>query len=69
MALRGLRVSDPAVAAGPIIRLNIKSTPTTGTVIVAASATTSRKPVSMRWAPTPRASATSGAIEVSISGR
>ena len=69
MAGSGLLVKERAVAAGPIIRLNISSTPTTGTVMVEASATTRRKPVSIRPGLTPRASATSGVIEVSSRGR
>jgi hypothetical protein len=36
-------VTERAAAAGPIIRLNISSAPTTGTVIEVASAITTRK--------------------------
>ena len=43
IARPGRAVSDRAAAAGPIIRLNISSAPTTGTVIEVASAITTRK--------------------------
>src|SRR5260370_26385427 len=69
IARTGLAVSDLAAAAGPIIRLNISSAPTTGTVMLVARAMTSRNPSSIRRDDTPRASATSGSAEDSISGR
>src|SRR5215831_10307383 len=69
MAKAGLAVSDLAAAAGPIIRLNISSAPTTGTVMLVASAITSKNASSIRRAGTPRASATSGSADDSISGR
>src|SRR4029077_10147875 len=69
MARTGLAVSDLAAAAGPIIRLNISRAPTTGTVMLVASAMTSRNASSIRRADTPRASATSGSAEENISGR
>src|SRR5260370_28094763 len=69
IASTGRAVSDLAAAAGPIIRLNISSAPTTGTVMRVARAMTSRNPSSIRRADTPRASATSGSAEDSISGR
>src|SRR6266704_1712416 len=65
----GRAVSDLAAAAGPIIRLNISSAPTTGTVMLVARAMTSRNASSILRAGTPRASATSGSTEDSISGR
>src|SRR5689334_1297873 len=69
IARPGRAVSDLAAAAGPIIRLNISSAPTTGTVMLVASAMTSRNASSIRRARTPRASATSGSAEENISGR
>ncbi len=42
-AVPGRAVTERAAAAGPIIRLNISSAPTTGTVIEVASAITTRK--------------------------
>ena len=39
----GRAVTERAAAAGPIIRLNISSAPTTGTVIEVARAITIRK--------------------------
>ena len=69
MASTGRAVSERAAAAGPIIRLNISSAPTTGTVMLVARAMTSRKPSSIQRADTPRASATSGSAEDSSSGR
>ena len=69
IARAGLAVSDLAAAAGPIIRLNISSAPTTGTVMLVASAMTSKNASSIRRAGTPRASATSGSAEENISGR
>ena len=62
-------MNERAAAGGPIIRLKISSVPTTGTVIVVASATTARNASCMRKVPMPRASATSGSSEESISGR
>ena len=58
-----------AAAAGPIIRLNISSAPTTGTVMLVARAMTSRNARSIRRGGTPRAAATSGSAEDSMSGR
>jgi hypothetical protein len=69
MARAGRAVSARAAAAGPIIRLNISSAPTTGTVMLVASAMTSRNASSIRRGGTPRASATSGSAEDSSSGR
>jgi hypothetical protein len=69
IARAGLAVSDLAAAAGPIIKLNISSAPTTGTVMLVARAMTSRNASSIRRARTPRASATSGSAEENISGR
>src|SRR5579863_9318364 len=69
MASTGRAVTDLAAADGPIIRLNISSAPTTGTVMLVARAMTSRNPSSIRRAGTPRASATSGSTEDSRSGR
>ena len=43
--------------------------PTTGTVIAVASATTSRKQISIRWLRMPFASAISGTTEESMRGR
>src|SRR5215470_9307176 len=68
-ARTGRAVTDRAAAAGPIIRLNISSAPTTGTVMLVASAMTSRNASSIRREDTPRASATSGSAEDSINGR
>src|SRR5260370_61238 len=65
----GRAVSDLAAAAGPIIRLNISRAPTTGTVMLVARAITSRNASSIRRDDTPRASATSGIVEDSSSGR
>src|ERR1700678_4415569 len=65
----GRAVTDLAAADGPIIRLNISSAPTTGTVMLVASAITSRNASSIRRVLMPRASATSGSAEDSISGR
>src|SRR5580692_8082351 len=48
MASTGRAVSERAAAAGPIIRLNISSAPTTGTVMLVARAMTSRNASSMR---------------------
>ena len=62
-------MTERAAAAGPIIRLNISSAPTTGTVIEVARAITMRKYNSARRVETPRASATSGTALVSMSGR
>src|SRR5580692_10650070 len=69
IASMGRAVSDLAAAAGPIIRLNISSAPTTGTVMLVASAITSRNARSIRRVDRPRASATSGIAEESINGR
>src|SRR5215470_2130412 len=69
MARTGRAVSARAAAAGPIIRLNISSAPTTGTVMLVASAMTSRNASSIRRGGIPRASATSGSAEDSSSGR
>ena len=65
----GLAVNERAAAAGPIIRLNISSAPTTGTVMDVASAITTRNASSIRSGDRPRAAATSGIAEDSISGR
>ena len=65
----GRRSSDRAAAGGPIIRLKISSAPTTGSVMLVARATTTRKAISTRPARVPRASASSGITEVSSSGR
>src|SRR5438874_1673355 len=54
IARAGRAVSDLAAAAGPIIRLNISSAPTTGTVMLVARAMTSRNTSSIRRAGTPR---------------
>jgi hypothetical protein len=62
-------VNDRAAAAGPIISANMSSAPTTGTVMLVASAITIRKHNSIRRVLTPRASATSGSAEASSSGR
>ena len=69
MASTGRAVSERAAAAGPIIRLNISSAPTTGTVMLVARAMTSRNARSMRAVRRPRAAATSGSAEDSMSGR
>src|SRR5256886_17707040 len=69
IARTGLAVSDLAAAAGPIIRLNISSAPTTGTVILVARAMTSRNPSSIRRDDTPPARPTSGSAEDSSGGR
>ena len=69
MAAPGRAVTERAAAAGPIIRLNISSAPTTGTVMDVARAMTIRKYSSTRRLDTPRASATSGSALVSMSGR
>src|SRR5487761_1469570 len=68
-ARAGLAVTDRAAAAGPIIRLNISSAPTTGTVIDVARAITTRNTSSIRSGESPRAAATSGIADVSSSGR
>ena len=62
-------VNARAAAGGPIIRLKMSAVPTTGTVIVVASATSSRKPSSMPNGAMPRAWALSGSTEESSSGR
>jgi len=69
MACPGRLVNDRAAAAGPIISANISSAPTTGTVMLVASAITMRKHSSIRRVLTPRASATSGSADASSSGR
>src|SRR6185437_4816323 len=69
MARSGLLVSDRAAAGGPIIRLKISSAPTTGSVMLVATATTSRNSNSIRLAFTPRAAPDSWASEDSSSGR
>jgi putative phosphoribosyl transferase len=69
MACPGRLVNDRAAAAGPIISANMSSAPTTGTVMLVASAITIRKHNSIRRVLTPRASATSGSAEASSSGR
>lgn len=53
-ARSGLFVSSLAAPGAPTIKLNIKRAPTTGTDIVVATATTTRKQISMDWVPTPR---------------
>src|SRR5579875_542998 len=68
-ATPGRAVTDRAAAAGPIIRLNISRAPTTGTVIDVARAITTRKYISTARGDTPRAAATSGIADVSMSGR
>src|SRR2546429_7970698 len=68
IARAGLAVSDLAAAAGPIIRLNISSAPTTGTVMLVARAITSRNASSIRRAGTPRAPAPPGRAEENIRG-
>src|ERR1022692_192077 len=65
----GLSVNDRAAPGGPIIRLKISSAPTTGSVMLVASATTTRKYISIRRLRTPRTSASSGITDVSRSGR
>ena len=47
----------------------MRRAPTTGTVMVVAQATTTRNAISVRWGRSPRASAISGTMEVSISRR
>src|ERR1700685_822016 len=69
MARSGLLVTERAAAGGPIIRLKISSAPTTGRVMLVASATTTRNRVSTRAGRMPRASASSGITEESSSGR
>ena len=69
MATGGRLVNDRAAAGGPISRLKMSRDPTTGTAMVVTSATTTRNARSIARALTPRASATSGATEESISGR
>jgi len=69
MACPGRLVNDRAAAAGPIISANMSSAPTTGTVMLVASAITIRKHSSIRRVLTPRASATSGIADASSSGR
>jgi putative phosphoribosyl transferase len=69
MACPGRLVNDRAAAAGPIISANMSSAPTTGTVMLVASAITIRKHNSIRRVLTPRASATSGSADASSSGR
>ncbi len=68
-AAPGRSVTHRAAAGGPIMRLKINSAPTTGTVMVVAQATTTRKASSMRWGRSPPAAAISGTIEVSIRRR
>ncbi len=48
MATYGLLVTDLAAAGGPIIRLKISKAPTTGSVMLVASATTTRNSISIR---------------------
>src|SRR5450759_5159135 len=69
MACIGWSVTDRAAAGGPIISLKISSAPTTGSVMLVARATITRKYISIRSARTPRASASSGITDVSRSGR
>jgi len=64
-----LLVNDRAVAGGPIIRLKISRAPTTGSAMLVASATTTRKHVSTRPLRMPRASPSSGITDDSSSGR
>ena len=49
MASSGRSVNDRAAAGGPIIRLKISRAPTTGSAMLVASATTTRKHISIRY--------------------
>src|SRR5579875_613514 len=69
IASSGRLVNDRAAAGGPMSRLKISSEPTTGTAIVVTSATTARKARSISRGLTPRAWATSGVTDDSMSGR
>ena len=69
IARTGRLVRHRAAAGGPIIKLKISNAPTTGTVMVVVRATIRRKQISMRYPRMPLASATSGTIEDSMSGR
>jgi len=69
MASSGLLVSERAAAGGPIIRLKISKAPTTGSVMLVASATVTRNSSSIRRPRMPRAALTSGASDDSSSGR
>jgi len=69
MACPGRLVNERAAAAGPIISANMSRAPTTGTVMLVATAIAIRKHSSMRRVLTPRASATSGSADASRSGR
>ena len=62
-------MNERAAAGAPIISAKINSVPTTGTVVVVTSATTTRNARSTRKVAMPRASATSGSSDESISGR
>ena len=68
-AAPGRSVTHRAAAGGPIISEKMRRAPTTGTVMVVAQATTTRNAISVRWGRSPRASAISGTMEVSISRR
>jgi len=69
IASGGRSVNDRAAAGAPIMRLKISSVPTTGTVIAVASASTSKKAISIPKVLMPRALATSGRTDESMSGR
>ena len=68
-ASSGRSVNDRAAAAGPTIRLNTSSAPTTGSAIAVASARMVRNQSSIRSLDTPLAFASSGATELSRSGQ
>jgi hypothetical protein len=68
-AAAGRRAMNRAAEGGPIIKLNTKSAPTTGSARVVAAPTERRNQVSTFSGLTPRAAASSGATEVSISRR
>src|ERR1700729_3016975 len=68
-AVRGRVVKARAAAGGPIIRLKMSAVPTTGTVMVVASATSIRNASSAGYGGIPRACAESGRVEDSSSGR
>src|SRR5579875_1053101 len=69
MASGGRLVTARAAAGGPTMREKVSRAPTTGTVRAVAAASTSRNSNSIRGRLTPRASATSGTVEDSSSGR
>lgn len=69
MAGSGCLVTARAAAAGPTIRLNMSSAPTTGTAVVVARATSARNSGSSHAVRLPRASARPGEVPASTSGR